>query len=154
MKAELVPENGDPPIPIVRDVTLLGRHEDCDVVIEPSESVEAALLAGEDRRAAGDPRSGDDERHEGQGAAGAVGGPLARRSRELRRVQDADLSRLGRDAVAVGAAAGPNGVGGAPRAVADRTGRARVVSVLGEDRAESPFAAAAPGAAGFSRAVA
>src|SRR5271156_316037 len=36
MKAELVPENGDPPIPIVRDVTLLGRHEDCDVVIEHS----------------------------------------------------------------------------------------------------------------------
>ena len=36
MKAELVPENGDPPIPIVRDVTVLGRHEDCDVVIEHS----------------------------------------------------------------------------------------------------------------------
>jgi FHA domain len=36
MKAELVPENGDPPIPILRDVTLLGRHEDCDVVIEHS----------------------------------------------------------------------------------------------------------------------
>ncbi len=36
MKAELVPENGDPPIPIGRDVTLLGRHEDCDVVIEHS----------------------------------------------------------------------------------------------------------------------
>ena len=29
MKAELVPENGDPPIPIGRAVTLLGRHEDC-----------------------------------------------------------------------------------------------------------------------------
>jgi predicted component of type VI protein secretion system len=36
MKAELVPENGDPPIPIERDVTVLGRHEDCDVVIEHS----------------------------------------------------------------------------------------------------------------------
>jgi predicted component of type VI protein secretion system len=36
MKAELVPENGDPPIQIVRDVTVLGRHEDCDVVIEHS----------------------------------------------------------------------------------------------------------------------
>ena len=33
MKAELVPENGDPPIPIVRDVTVIGRHESCDVVI-------------------------------------------------------------------------------------------------------------------------
>ncbi len=38
MKAELVPENGDPPIPIVRDVTVIGRHESCDVVI-PSESL-------------------------------------------------------------------------------------------------------------------
>jgi predicted component of type VI protein secretion system len=34
MKAELVPENGDPPIPIVRDVTVIGRHEGCDVVIQ------------------------------------------------------------------------------------------------------------------------
>ena len=33
MKAELVPENGDPPIPIERDVTVIGRHESCDVVI-------------------------------------------------------------------------------------------------------------------------
>jgi predicted component of type VI protein secretion system len=33
MKAELVPENGDPPIPIERDVTVVGRHEKCDVVI-------------------------------------------------------------------------------------------------------------------------
>jgi pSer/pThr/pTyr-binding forkhead associated (FHA) protein len=33
MKAELVPENGDPPIPIVRDLTVIGRHESCDVVI-------------------------------------------------------------------------------------------------------------------------
>jgi FHA domain len=33
MKAELVPENGDPPVPIERDVTVIGRHESCDVVI-------------------------------------------------------------------------------------------------------------------------
>ena len=33
MKAELIPENGDPPIPIVRDVTIVGRREYCDVVI-------------------------------------------------------------------------------------------------------------------------
>jgi predicted component of type VI protein secretion system len=33
MKAELVPENGDPPIPIVRDVTIVGRREYCDVMI-------------------------------------------------------------------------------------------------------------------------
>ena len=33
MKAELVPENGDPPIPIVRDLTVVGRREFCDVVI-------------------------------------------------------------------------------------------------------------------------
>jgi predicted component of type VI protein secretion system len=36
MKAELVPENGDPAIPIVRDVTVVGRHESCDVVIDNS----------------------------------------------------------------------------------------------------------------------
>jgi len=34
MKAELVPENGDPAIPIERDVTVVGRHEGCDVVID------------------------------------------------------------------------------------------------------------------------
>lgn len=34
MKAELVPENGDPPIPIERDLTVVGRHPDCDVVID------------------------------------------------------------------------------------------------------------------------
>ena len=49
MKAELVPENGDPPIPIVRDVTVLGRHEDCDVVIEhPSLSKRHCLLVKTD----------------------------------------------------------------------------------------------------------
>jgi hypothetical protein len=34
MKAELVPENGDPPIPITRDVTVVGRREFCDVRID------------------------------------------------------------------------------------------------------------------------
>ncbi len=34
MKAELVPENGDPPIPILRDVTIVGRRGYCDVVID------------------------------------------------------------------------------------------------------------------------
>ena len=34
MKAELVPENGNPPIPITRDVTVIGRREFCDVVID------------------------------------------------------------------------------------------------------------------------
>ena len=36
MKAELVPENGDPPIPITRDVVLVGRRGYCDVVIDHS----------------------------------------------------------------------------------------------------------------------
>lgn len=34
MKAELVPENGDPPIPITKDVTVIGRREYCDVTID------------------------------------------------------------------------------------------------------------------------
>jgi len=34
MKAELVPENGDPPVPIVRDLTVVGRRQDCDVVLQ------------------------------------------------------------------------------------------------------------------------
>lgn len=34
MKSELVPINGDPPIPITRDVTVVGRREYCDVMIE------------------------------------------------------------------------------------------------------------------------
>ena len=34
MKAELVPINGDPPIPITRDVTVVGRREFCDVKID------------------------------------------------------------------------------------------------------------------------
>jgi predicted component of type VI protein secretion system len=37
MKAELVPDNGDPPIPITRDVTVVGRREFCDVQVnDPS----------------------------------------------------------------------------------------------------------------------
>jgi len=36
MKAELVPENGDPPIPITRDVVVVGRRGYCDVVIDHS----------------------------------------------------------------------------------------------------------------------
>jgi pSer/pThr/pTyr-binding forkhead associated (FHA) protein len=34
MKAELVPENGDPPIPITRDVTVVGRREFCDIQVD------------------------------------------------------------------------------------------------------------------------
>ena len=34
MKAELVPENGDPPVPILRDITVVGRRQDCDVVLQ------------------------------------------------------------------------------------------------------------------------
>lgn len=34
MKAELVPENGDPPIPIIKDLTVIGRREFCDVTID------------------------------------------------------------------------------------------------------------------------
>jgi predicted component of type VI protein secretion system len=34
MKAELVPDNGDPPIPITRDVTVVGRREYCDVHVK------------------------------------------------------------------------------------------------------------------------
>ena len=36
MKAELVPENGDPPIPITRDLVVVGRRDYCDVVIDHS----------------------------------------------------------------------------------------------------------------------
>jgi len=34
MKAELVPENGDPPIPITKDLTVVGRKNTCDVFID------------------------------------------------------------------------------------------------------------------------
>ncbi|MBX6314217.1 MAG: FHA domain-containing protein [Isosphaeraceae bacterium] len=49
MKAELVPSNGDPPIPITRDVTVVGRREFCDVVIdEPSLSKRHCVLVRTD----------------------------------------------------------------------------------------------------------
>ena len=34
MKAELIPDNGDPPIPITRDLTVIGRKEGADVIID------------------------------------------------------------------------------------------------------------------------
>jgi pSer/pThr/pTyr-binding forkhead associated (FHA) protein len=49
MKAELVPLNGDPPIPITRDVTVLGRREFCDVRIDhPSLSKRHCVLVRTD----------------------------------------------------------------------------------------------------------
>src|SRR5262245_18085921 len=49
MKAELVPLNGDPPVVINRDVTLIGRREYCDVVIEhPSLSKRHCVLVRTD----------------------------------------------------------------------------------------------------------
>ena len=49
MKAELVPDNGDPPIPIVRDVTVVGRRDYCDVVIDhPSLSKRHCVLVKTD----------------------------------------------------------------------------------------------------------
>jgi predicted component of type VI protein secretion system len=49
MKAELVPENGDPPIPITRDVTVVGRREYCDVAINhPSLSKRHCVLVKTD----------------------------------------------------------------------------------------------------------
>jgi predicted component of type VI protein secretion system len=36
MKAELVPENGDPPIPVDRDLMVVGRRDYCDIVIDHS----------------------------------------------------------------------------------------------------------------------
>jgi predicted component of type VI protein secretion system len=36
MKAELVPENGDPPIPITGDLVVVGRRDYCDIVIDHS----------------------------------------------------------------------------------------------------------------------
>lgn len=48
MKAELVPDNGDPPIPITRDVTVVGRR-DGDVVIDhPSLSRRHCVLVKTD----------------------------------------------------------------------------------------------------------
>ena len=49
MKAELVPENGDPAIPIRRDVTVVGRREYCDVRIDdPSLSKRHCVLVKTD----------------------------------------------------------------------------------------------------------
>jgi predicted component of type VI protein secretion system len=49
MKAELVPENGDPPIPITRDVTVVGRREFCDVQVnDPSLSKRHCVLVKTD----------------------------------------------------------------------------------------------------------
>lgn len=48
MKAELVPDNGDPPIPITRDLTVVGRR-DADVVIDhPSLSRRHCVLVKTD----------------------------------------------------------------------------------------------------------
>jgi predicted component of type VI protein secretion system len=49
MKAELVPDNGDPPIPIIRDVTTVGRREFCDIRIDdPSLSKRHCVLVKTD----------------------------------------------------------------------------------------------------------
>lgn len=49
MKAELVPENGDPPIRITKDVTVIGRREFCDVRIDhPSLSKRHAVVVRTD----------------------------------------------------------------------------------------------------------
>lgn len=49
MKSELVPLNGDPPIPISRDVTLIGRREFCDAVVaHPSLSKRHCVLVRTD----------------------------------------------------------------------------------------------------------
>jgi predicted component of type VI protein secretion system len=49
MKAELVPENGDPPIPITRDLVVVGRRGHCDVVIDhPSLSKRHCVLVKTD----------------------------------------------------------------------------------------------------------
>jgi predicted component of type VI protein secretion system len=49
MKAELVPDNGDPPIPITKDLTVVGRRDFCDVVInDPSLSKRHCVLVKTD----------------------------------------------------------------------------------------------------------
>lgn len=49
MKSELVPTDGGPPIPITKDVTVLGRRDFCDVQIEhPSLSKRHAVLVRTD----------------------------------------------------------------------------------------------------------
>lgn len=49
MKAELIPTDGGPPIPITRDVTVVGRREYCDVRIDdPSLSKRHCVLVKTD----------------------------------------------------------------------------------------------------------
>jgi predicted component of type VI protein secretion system len=49
MKAELVPDNGDPPIAITKDLTVVGRRGYCDVVVEdPSISKRHCVLVKTD----------------------------------------------------------------------------------------------------------
>ncbi len=49
MKAELVPDNGAPPIPITRDVTVVGRRDYCDIKIDdPSLSKRHCVLVKTD----------------------------------------------------------------------------------------------------------
>src|SRR5829696_2957187 len=49
MKAELVPTNGDAPIPITKDVTIVGRGHFCDVVVDhPSLSKRHCVLVKTD----------------------------------------------------------------------------------------------------------
>ncbi len=49
MKAELLPENGDPPIPITRDVTLVGRKGFCDLCLDhPTVSKRHGILVKTD----------------------------------------------------------------------------------------------------------
>src|SRR3954464_11432180 len=49
MKAELVPTDGGQPIPITKDVTVLGRREFCDVELDhPSLSKRHAVLVRTD----------------------------------------------------------------------------------------------------------
>ncbi len=49
MKAELLPLNGDPPIPLTRDITVVGRREFCDLRIDhPSLSKRHCLLVMSD----------------------------------------------------------------------------------------------------------
>ncbi len=49
MKAELIPQSNDPPIPIVRDVTVIGRREYCDLVVpHPSLSKRHCVLVRTD----------------------------------------------------------------------------------------------------------
>jgi pSer/pThr/pTyr-binding forkhead associated (FHA) protein len=45
MKAELIPDNGDPPIQINRDITVIGRRDYCDIRIDhPSISKRHCVL--------------------------------------------------------------------------------------------------------------